>query len=141
MKPDRPPVQHFAGSGAVLLQGAAVIDVLYLTALGVRDCRRDGLVRPRFDQLLATLAAAGREVRTSGHADVPEHGGSSESEVLDGIGTAEAARMLGLSSRQVRRLATALGARRVAGSLVYDRGAVEAHRLERQLAEQEGPLW
>lgn len=131
-----PPAAQQLGT-AVLVQGAAVLDLWYLAALGVRVCRRDGLLPvDRLKPMLDVLAATATTVRQSsaGQVDVRPGLNSSESEhVLDKVTTAEVAQMLNVSHRQAQRITRQLGGRRGPGSaLVVDRGAVEAHRQARQ---------
>lgn len=127
-----PPVQQLGS--AVLLQGRAVIDVHYLVAIGVRETtRRDGISpSPRLQALLKVLASAARDLQAEsavGPADVRIEADAEPSTVLDDTTTAEAATMLGISSRQVRRLAHELGGHQVRGAWIFPRGAIEsAHR-------------
>lgn len=121
---------------AVLLQGPALLDVHYLVALGVREVkRRDGInPSPRLVELQRCLASAvGRyraAVSLAGHADVPDHAAPTGSEhpgPEDLLTTREAAVILNICERHVRRLAPELGgATRRGGVLLFDRGAVEA---------------
>lgn len=123
------PVQRLGS--AVLLQGRAVIDVHYLVAVGVRETtRRDGISpSPRLKALLKVLASAAHDLQAEsavGPADVRVEADAGSSTVLDETTTAEAATMLGISSRQVRRLAPELGGHQIRGAWIFPRGAIES---------------
>ena len=118
---------------AIVLQGAALVEVMGLVALGIRErSRRNGVnASPRLTNLLGEMGEAASWAMSSGHADVPKTPVLAGSDSVE-IPTEEAAAMLALSDRQVRRLASTLGARKVHGALVWDRGAVAAYAAERQ---------
>jgi len=134
-----PPVQRFGE--AVILQGAAVPEISYLVGLGLRHrAAVDGAppsVRQR--QLLRILADAAEASLAlpptpRGHADTiaTPHLGES---VVGEISTAEAARLLGITSRHARRLASDLDGRRVKGTWLFDRHAVVAYATQRKETE------
>lgn len=92
---------------AVLLRGQGVLDVRALLELGLKTAARDGIgASPRIVELRLVLDAAAAEVMSApGHADVrsePDSRSWSKEEVLT---TEEAAQMLTISTRHVRRLA------------------------------------
>ena len=127
-----PPLQRFGGM--VMVQGVAVQDAYYLLSVGLRDTRRGGAAVPsRFLQLQAELAAAAAEVRASatGQHDGAPVAPQPHSEGEDNIGTAEAASILGLSNRQVQRLAADLDGHHVGGCWCFDRLAVESYAHHR----------
>jgi hypothetical protein len=129
-----PAVQRHGDT--VMLHGLAVLDAHYLIALGVRDVvRRDGIQpSPRLRQLLDVLARTAADIRAvspAGHGDVPHNDELRQSTSLDPISTKEAAVILGLSERQVRRVADDIGVHRGA-VLTFHRAAVEAYAYHRQ---------
>lgn len=129
------PVQRLGP--AILLQGAAVLDANYLITLGVREARRNGIPAPArilaLLDALAKTAAATRRASADGHADVPDHPLPGQS-VLTALTTKEAADMLDLSERQIRRLAPDLGGRLRHRTWTFDRGAVAAYAEHRKAA-------
>lgn len=127
-----PPLQRFGA--AILLQGSAVEDVHYLASAGLRGRRAGGAAVPRqYLQLQAVLAAAAAEVRAaaSGQHDGGPVAPQPHSAHEDNIGTAEAARILRLSNRQVQRLAADLDGRIIGGCWVFDRLAVQSYAAHR----------
>lgn len=166
LPPRIPAVQQLGA--AVLLQGPALLDVLYLVDLGVREVtRRDGITpSPRLLELHRRLAAAAEDYRrmsASGLGDVRNGAvqavsswasapaflpGADAHSDGSGVGrgghhpvvtTREAASILGLSDRQVRRLASAgeIGPSRHGKNLLLDRGSVEALAANRAQAAGE----
>jgi hypothetical protein len=128
-----PPVQQLGS--AVLLQGLAVVDVYRLVALGLQVVRqRDGITPPtRLRALERTLAAASEEFRRVSpprHDDVAPAAEVALSDPVRRLTTAQAAVILGLSVRQVQRLAPDIGTR-CGRVFVLDQGAVEAYAAER----------
>jgi len=127
-----PPLQRFGGM--IMEQGVAVLDTYYLLSVGLRDTRRGGAAVPgRFLLLQAELAAAAAEVRASatGQDDGAPVAPQQYSEREDTIGTAEAASILGLSNRQVQRLAADLDGRFIGGCWCFDRLAVQSYAAHR----------
>lgn len=125
---------------AVLLQGAAVPALARLAARGLRDRDRDGMPAP--SALLAIVAALDEAADMSaalstGHSGHAEMSPARTSSRRDALRTDEAARLLGLSPRQVRRLAPDLDAWHERGHLRYDRAAVETYANQRDLREAE----
>lgn len=116
-----PPVQRLA-PGVLLLTGDAVDALAYAVQVAQRARRRNGLPASR---ALTALALA-----ATGHADnethPPEH--SEPHTTTEWITTEEAARMLGCSNRQARRLAPTLGGQLTGGRWLLDRQAVTEHR-------------
>ncbi len=127
-----PPLQRFGAM--VMVQGVAAQDAYYLLSVGLRDTRRGGAAVPsRFLQLQAELAAAAAEVRASatGQHDGAPVAPQPHSAREDTIGTAEAARILRLSHRQVQRLAADLDGRFIGGCWCFDRCAVVSYAAHR----------
>jgi len=127
-----PPLQRFGG--VVLVQGQAVTDAYYLVSVGLRARRAGGAAVPRqYLQLQAVLAAAAAEVRASAtrQRDVAPVAPQPHSAREDTIGTVEAASILGLSNRQVQRLAADLDGRFIGGCWCFDRLAVESYAHHR----------
>jgi excisionase family DNA binding protein len=104
--------------GAVLLTGDALVACRYAVTVAQRARGRNGLP-PSVG--LAHLAAA---LSPAGHADMPDEAAGEPEDMT----TDEAARLLGYSTRQVRRLAPALGGRLVGGRWLVDRQAVSEHK-------------
>ena len=135
-----PAVQRLGA--AVLLQGPALAEVAYLASLGLRHrAAVDGAppsVRQR--QLLRILADAAEASLAlpptpGGHADLAAGPDLEESMFVGMVGTAEAASVLGVSPRHVRRLARSLDGRRVKGAWTFDRHAVVAYATQRKETE------
>lgn len=129
-----PAVQTFGC--ALVLTGLAVLDVRALVALGVRQAARDGVTAPpRLAQLQRALDTVAAEVRVKslpGHHDATLRLCQPDSTRSDRLGTQEVAEMLGLTQRQVQRLAPQLGAEQLANrTYLFDRVAVEAHAAAR----------
>lgn len=128
-----PPLQRFGG--VVLVQGQAVTDAYYLVSVGLRAVRHGTAPIPgRFVLLQAALAAASAEARAvaaSGQHDVAPVAPQPHSAGEDTIGTVEAASILGLSNRQVQRLAADLDGRFIGGCWCFDRLAVESYAHHR----------
>lgn len=128
------------GRGQVLLRGSALAHVSRLADVGARVVERgDGIApHPELRRLLEELRAEAAEVpavSATGHADVRGPGGWAESGAMgwtDPVDGGEAALMLGVGVRQLRRLAPSLGGRKVGGSWVFERAAVAAFAAERK---------
>jgi hypothetical protein len=125
------------GGGQILLRGAVVIDCWRAVSSAIRNAqRRDGLNPPaRLITLERLLAQEAQLATASGRLDVL---GSTflppfpqDVEVID---TTKAGRLLGLSGRQVRRLARELGGRKVAGCWAFDSMIVAAIAAEKKEA-------
>ncbi|MFD6676062.1 hypothetical protein ACFWDA_17045 [Rhodococcus zopfii] len=105
--------------GALLLTGDSITAVRYAVRVALAARHRNGLPA---HPLLVELAAA---VADPGTTDTePEPAQQDHTELID---TREAARMLGCSNRQARRLAPLLGGRIHAGRWLLDRDAVTEH--------------
>ena len=119
--PTPPPDVELLGP-AVLLRRPIVAEVRRLLAAALRDAvHRDG-VRPsqRLLHLLAVLDAAANvppDVRTVTSPLPPS--------TVDAMTTSETAAALGIGTRQTRRLAGPLGARRTATGWAYPRQSVD----------------
>jgi hypothetical protein len=129
------------GGGQILLRGAAVIDCWRAVSSTIRNAqRRDSLHSPaRLITLERGLAKEAQLAAASGRLDVRDGTFlppfSQNVEVIDAT---EAGRLLGLSSRQVRRLSAELGGRKVAGRWLFDSMAVAAHAVDRKRAGDSG---
>lgn len=123
------PVQHLAN--AVVLSGPALADTYYLICAGIRYTRRNGYTPDRFRALQNTLGAAAAAAHT-GHRDDAPTPTPAHSPQEDLIGAQEAAHMLGLSKRQVQRIARSLDGRLAGGRWVFDRAAVAAYHAHRK---------
>jgi hypothetical protein len=114
------------GGGQLLLRGPAVIDLWRLANNAAQMAsRRDGIVlSPTAKALLAALQQeAALAMSACPPADVRDAAPLSLS-AEDQLTTEEVSHMMNLSSRQVRRCAASLGARRIAGRWAFDRSAV-----------------
>lgn len=129
---------HRLAGPVVILEGPALLHARHLLAMGVQVLRqRDGITPPaQVVELVRTVAAAAEEYRRmapAGHGDaaVGASEALSEAEQTRTVcTTAEAAVILRLSVRQVRRLDLA----RVSppgAALLFDRAYVEAYAAER----------
>ncbi len=134
-----PAVQRLGAS--ILVQGPALRELQYLLVLGARERqRRDALqASVGVRHLLALLAEAVDEddpVTRARHGDVAGGADSADSAVMgtpQEITTGEAAAILALGRRQVQRLASSIGARRVpGGAFVFDKLAVAAYAAQRR---------
>lgn len=125
---EAPAVQQLGA--AVLLQGPALLDVRYLLALGVRVVQsRDGITpHGRLLHLQRVVEVAADEYRQNLALPAALDPGDVRE---DRCTTREAALTLGLSVRQVRRLAPQLGGVRHGRELLLERTAVEAQLAQR----------
>jgi len=128
----REPIMLGLGDGTVLLRGPAVAHLSRaLDWMLAVHARRDsvGASKPLRDlqQLLATEAA---QVSARTFADVREAAAVPISP-QNMINAQEAAAMLRLSDRHVRRIAGDLGGRQIAGRWVFDRDQIAAYDSER----------
>ena len=121
--------------GVVLVRGAALLRVARIAAQGARSTNKlDGIAldsATRSD--LAVLVTEARHVMSDvGRSDVREVVDESESDRADDMDAGQAAEVLGVSRRQVVRIAADLGGRRGPGRVhVFDRAAVVAYAMER----------
>ncbi|MCF8781246.1 hypothetical protein [Rhodococcus ruber] len=120
-----PPIQRLADD-VLLLTGDAVAALRYTVRVALAARHRNGLPIPG---ILAELAAA---TSGAGQSDIETKPAQQDSN--DMIDTMEAARMLGCSNRQVRRLAPQLGGRIIAGRWLLERTAVTEHIQGRRTA-------
>ena len=107
-------------AGSVLLTGSALDAARYAVDVAQRARARNGLPP---STALARLAAA---LSPAGQTDNPNE----PTGEADDMTTEEAARLLGCSPRQARRLAPALGGRLTGGRWLLDRVAVAEHTEE-----------
>lgn len=125
---------------AILLQGPILAEVRWVLSRGTRDIWRTDSVPPSaaitrvLGELERAIAAATSE---EGSAELPppptwEELVSTGPE--DQLTTQEAARMLGITARQVRNLADRLGGRKIGTVLTLDRAAVEVEIARRGAA-------
>jgi hypothetical protein len=145
------PAAQRLGS-AVLLQGSALYEVRYVLTVGARErARRDGVpVSAGVREVLARINEAiveeqmsagghtkGQVRRLRGHADLADGSDGAEWHMPDSfraISSEEVAERLGIGSRQVRRLASSLGAHRApSGAWMYDPVAVDTYAALRRL--------
>jgi len=125
------PIQHH--TNAVILTGPALVDAYYLINAGIRYTRRNGITPHRFQALQNALGTAVAKAQP-GPCDVAPTPKPAPSEQEELIGAREAATILGLSKRQVQRIAHSLDGRLAAGRWVFDRNAVQAYRAHREEA-------
>lgn len=110
---------------AVILTGAAARCALQAALIAIRARRRGGLpVSDTYQALAIALARAGAG---TGHSDIRETAVVQDISVGPTIPLVEAAARLGLTDRQVRRLAVRLGGRKVGGRWLIDEQALEEH--------------
>jgi len=128
MKP--PPVQVFPG--LLLVSGPALTDLYYLASCGIRAAARNGYPTDRFEGIRRAIRDA--DVSPTRHDDVAEESLDEDSEGQDDewIDVIAAADLLGLSRRQVQRLAKdGLGKRR-GSSWTFSSSLVLAHKQFRE---------
>ena len=130
-----PAVQRLGA--AVLLQGPALAETAYLLHLGIRyRANIDGAVASdRQRALLRVLTDTAEATLACGHADTHPPPGVAGSLTVGEIGTAEVARVLGITPRHARRLASDLDGRQVKGTWLFDRHAVVAYATQRKETE------
>lgn len=120
-----PSIQRLGS--AVLLQGPALAAARYAVGIAQRGRRSNGYApSPTLTELEQALEAA------EGRADVliiPADA-VSKSALAEPISTTEAARILGRSTRQVRRIAVSLDGHRIGGAWWFDRQTVIDYRNE-----------
>lgn len=105
-------------AGAVLLDGRHLEALRYAIDVTQRARHRNGLPP------VAALAALAALVAAPGQSDSPDES-AGEPEYMT---TDEAAALLGISPRSVRRMASGLGGRIVGGRWLVDRQAVTEHK-------------
>ena len=125
------------GGGQVLLRGLAVVDAARLVEVAADLMRRrDGIAPPpRLQVLRRALRVEAAAVAVRGHADVRSSAELAESAVgsaADTLTTTAAAAVLGLSERQVRRLAGDLGGHRAGRAWLFDSDTVAAVAAQRR---------
>jgi hypothetical protein len=119
------------GNGTVVLSGPAVIDTWRAVAWVIKKARSDDkIISSRVLHLERVLAAEAAAVAARGQQHAPDPAGV-QAVTEDIIDTQEAARMLQLSVRTVRRHAPDLGGRQVARRWTFDRLVVSAMAAER----------
>ncbi|MBJ8344830.1 hypothetical protein [Antrihabitans sp. YC2-6] len=111
---------HLIDTNAIVLQGAAVEAVREAVMLAQRRRRRERLPESRtLNSLVEVL-----NMSAAGQSDI---GTGMEEHAGEQISIEEAATMLKLSARQVRRIAPQLGGQLVGGRWLLDRLAVLEH--------------
>lgn len=135
--PTPPPLQPLGP--AVVVQGQGIIDLVYLISKGIKGAERDGYPTGRFHEHLRIFRQAyefgvPNPVSRGGHGDTTSGSDlrQSRGDELDTIGTAEAARLSGLSRRTCQRLAKSGLGRRIGASWVLDRAGFIAHLATRE---------
>lgn len=135
-----PGVQRLAD--AVVIQGAAVADLAYLVTLGLRyRTQVDGCAPSEPHRRLLAMLTDASLVPTadaSGRADVRKPVPPAGWVSVDSVGSEMAGRMLGITGRQVRRVASEMGGRRVKGSWRFERAAVSAAAARRSEGNPDG---
>lgn len=109
---------HRIPDGAVLLTGEALEAVAYAVSTAQTARRRNGYPP------MASLCRLSEALSPAGQADSPDE----EIRDADHMTTEEAATVLGVSCRTVRRLAPGLGGHLVGGRWFLDRMAVAEHK-------------
>jgi hypothetical protein len=120
-----PPALLVVG-GVVVLHGPALAALRDALLVSARTRQRNGL--PVGAHHAALIAAITEAMSATGQTDGRETTAlHSESHELPTVPLAEAARRLGRSQRQTRRLAPRLGGRRIAGRWLLDDRAIAEH--------------
>lgn len=129
---------RLGGCKVLLTSPQACLDVLRALQAAVAAGQRSGLRPPaRVTGLIATLEAEINAYRqaasTSGNAELPREPTMPTSvQPTEPADTKEAARMLGVTDRQVRNLGDRLDGRKVGRTWVFDRDLVAAEAARRQ---------
>jgi excisionase family DNA binding protein len=140
-----PPAQQLPptallGNGQFYTRDHATVTLYRVVRYGVQVLRLKGAVNPDILQLLADLKRAADEVlRSAGpHTQGRKAGcvSSSSPDDLDLISTEEAAALLGVGVRYVRKVAHRLDGRRVGGRWIFPRQAVAEYARKDDLDEQ-----
>lgn len=109
--PDRLSPFEELGHGQVLVRGAALVQLVRFVEVGVRAARRDGIDLPdRVQDLVDGLRRQAAEAEAL--MSVPLAAAPPPCASEADVSTAEAADLLGVTERQVCRMAEALGGRR-----------------------------
>ena len=120
------PTALFVVGGVVVLHGPALRATRDALLVSARARERNGL--PVGAHHVALIAAVTEAMSATGQTDGREMAAlQSESHELPTVPLAEAARRLGRSQRQTRRLAPRLGGRRIAGRWLLDDQAIAEH--------------
>ncbi|MFF5201752.1 helix-turn-helix domain-containing protein [Micromonospora parva] len=142
--PDGPPqvldayALRMGGCRVLLSSPQACLDVLRALQAAVAAGDRSALRPPaRIVGLIAALEAEINEYRatasSSGNAELPrELTVPASTQPTEPADAKEAARMLGITDRQVRNLGHRLDGRKVGGTWVFDRDLVAAEAARRQ---------
>ncbi|WP_141561917.1 helix-turn-helix domain-containing protein [Micromonospora sp. WMMA1996] len=126
---------RLGGCRLLLASRQACLDVLRSLQAAVAASDRAGLrPPPRIVTLIAALEAEMQQPSSpGGSAEVPREPGVPGSVLTtEPADTKEAARMLGVTPRQIRNISHRLDGRKVAGSWVFDRDLVAAEAIRRQ---------
>lgn len=126
-----PDVQLLGGSVAVI-SGAAAIDAYRLVTEGIALVRRRDGIEPstRLLRTVAALKAAAEAARATDTADIADVRTSLTSASLRNgtqVGVAEAADLVGVGARQIRRLAPNLGGVKTRSGWRFDTGLLAAY--------------
>jgi hypothetical protein len=120
-----PPVPLVAGA-AVILTGEWLNTTRQALLIAARARKHNGLPVSSADQ--AVFEALTRAMAAHGQSDVPEPPGLQDYPQTDPtVPNEDAARQLGLSLRQTRRLAPKLGGKIINGRWLLDQTAIDEH--------------
>ncbi len=124
MKPA--PAGLLAVSGVVVLSGDALRAALDCAVIAIRTRQRNGQPTRSYQALADQLAGA---MSATGQSDGRQPGtcDAAPVQLSPDMPLAEAARELGLSERQTRRLARRLGGQKIGGRWLLDSAAVREH--------------
>lgn len=110
---------------AVILTGGAARCALQAALIAIRARRTNGLPTSESYRQLATALA--QVASAAGHTDIREALAEHHIPLEPTVPLAEAAARLGLTDRQVRRLAPKLGGRKLGGRWLIDEQALMEH--------------
>lgn len=129
----------------VILRGRALLAARYLVEQGIRRVQESDSIDPPRDliELRSTLNRAAAEYRMSleRRSGAPLAIDQATSPIdRRPLSTAEAAKILKLSDRQVQRIAPSIGARRVGRAFLFDPEVIMVLAAQR-LEKEEGRSW
>jgi hypothetical protein len=133
-----PPPAQLINGPTVIISGPALVEIHALIQLGIRYVKVNDAIAPP-PRLLAVASLVRQaadqyrmsDVRHRARTSCPDPASSNPTDEPHEITASQAAQMLGLTDRHVRRIASQLGVVRVK-PLMFDTAAVQAYASRRQ---------